>query len=1033
MTQSIRAYLLGSSAVIVAVCTTATAQAQTTIGAPMADDQPNSSQNRVVTAEDQRSGDIVITGSRIPRPNMIANSPIKVISGDATTANADITLETSLNTLPGINPAGTTTSNNPGNNGQANIDLRGLGANRSIVLIDGRRAMVSASNQTVDLNAVPQALIDRIDVITGGAGAAYGADAVAGVVNIITRRNFQGLDVRASYSDSVPLTDAREYQFSAVAGYNFRNGRGNITVGGDYSMRQGLIKSQRSFAAIATATTTFLPEGLYAPSGNAPSQAAVDAYFAQFGGGAGSVPASSSLIGFNLDGSLFSRGVFNSPLNVINFRYPIDSSVNTAIFPDLYSYNFDAVNLLILPLERKSGFGRANYQFSDAFEVFVQGNYSEYNSATALAPAPIPTVAAQSLTGTNPIQVKTGLITPGSVVAGLQLIIPVTNPFIPTAFRNLLATRTGDNPALVGAGATEPFFMRQRTLSAGLRQQAFDNTVYQIVAGIRGAISSHLRYEASYSEGHTDIVQTQTGNIDTQRLQNLLEAADGGNSLCSGGYNPFGRQPISSACLDYLQVTATLRTEFRQRILQGFVTADLAELPGGTMTAVLGAERRRFRYVFDPGAQAGPVSGLNAQNPAAGRNNFQDFFGELLVPILRDQPLAQSLELSLGARSSRNTVRDTIRNLNGRGGTSWSYKAELSYAPVHQVRLRATYQHAVRAPNFAELFDGGAANPQYFDPCSVTTTARQGANGAQLAALCGATGVGSPSTFVQTPGTQVQLQVAGNVALKPENADTFTAGVVVGDLPGRLRRLRASVDYYNIHIQDVILSPDPNLIIASCYNYYGTNPTYSATNTNCRYVVRAGGDILAIGANGGAPFPGVNGGFIRTSGIDFQLGYGFDTPFLGDRSNFNADLIVTRVLEFKAQQLPDQPAIDYVGTVAYFGAGLGVSAPKLRATLNSALQIGDFTLGSRIRYIDAMRNRAGAIYVGEQSFTGVPRVWYFDFSLTAQIDGFMFRLGVNNAFNRQPPVYTPNVQSGTDPSLYDVIGRRLFVQAGLRF
>lgn len=994
----------------------------------MAQDLPDT------TGEPATGEEIVVTGSRIARPNLVSNSPIKVVTGDQTVANADITLDTYLNTLPGVNPAGTTTSNNPGNGGQANIDLRGLGANRNLVLIDGRRAMVSASNQTVDINTIPQALIDRIDVITGGAGAAYGADAVAGVVNIITKRDFKGLDARVSYANSVPYTDAREYQFSAVAGYNFADDRGNITIGGDYSQRQGLIKSQRAFAANATATTSFLPEGLYAPSGNAPTQAAIDSYFAQFGAAAGSVARGSSLIGFNNDGSLFSRGVFNSPANVVNFRYPIDTAVNANLFPDVYSYNFDAVNILTLPLERKSAFAKSRFEITDHIEAFVQGNYASYNATTALAPTPIPTVAAQSLSGTNPIRVKTALIPTGGSVTSNQLIIPVTNPFIPAAFRALLATRTGDNANLVGSGATEPFLMRQRTLAAGLRESRYDNEVYQIVGGLRGDLTDWLRYEASYSYGKTVITQTQSGNIDTQRLQNMLEAADGGNSLCAGGFNPFGRQPLSQACITYLSVNATLQTSFTQRIAQGYLTADLAELPGGTVTAVVGIESRKFRYDFDPGALSGPISGFNAQNPAGGTNNFTDYFGEVLLPFVKDAAWARTLELSLGVRASRNSVRDTVKGIDGRSGTDWSYKAELTYAPIDEIRLRGSYQRAVRAPNFAELFDGGGNNPQYFDPCSVTSTARTGSAATQLATLCANTGVGSPGSFVQTPGTQISLEVAGNTNLKPETADTFTGGVVFSGFSGGLRRFRASVDYYNIKIKDVILSPDPNLLVADCYNYFGRNSNYSATQNSCTFLVRAGGEVLGVGANGGDPFPGINGGFVQTSGVDFQLGYGFDLPFLGDGAALTTDLLATRVIDYKQKEFTDLPAIDYNGTVAFFGAGLGASSPKWRGTLNTSLAFSkELSFVSRIRYIDKMENRASRIYLGERSFTGAEAVWYFDFSIAAEIENMTLRLGVNNAFDRKPPAYQPNVQSGTDPSLYDVIGRRAFVSAGLRF
>ena len=304
---------------------------------------------------------IEVTGSRVVKQDFDSNSPIITITAAELAKHQDITLDTFLNSLPQVNPSGTTTSNNPPNGGQSNIDLRGLGSNRNLVLIDGRRPMVSASNQTVDLNTIPVALIESIEIISGGAGAVYGADAIAGVVNIKLKRRFEGLDLRAGWTDSEKFKDARERNASVVMGGNFANNRGNAVAGFEYSQREGLIKGQRDFAKVATATTSFFPEGTYRPSGtNLPSQAAVNALYGQasYGGAAAGTVPNSSAHSFNTDGTLFYPGIFNSPRDVLNYRYPRDSGENSRLFPDVYSYNFDAVNILVLPLERKSVMGK---------------------------------------------------------------------------------------------------------------------------------------------------------------------------------------------------------------------------------------------------------------------------------------------------------------------------------------------------------------------------------------------------------------------------------------------------------------------------------------------------------------------------------------------------------------------------------------------------------------------------------------------------------------------------------------------------
>lgn len=973
---------------------------------------------------------ISITGSRIRNPDLIANSPMLTIDAQDLNSRSDITLDTYLNTLPQVNPAGTTTSNNPGNGGQSNIDLRGLGSNRNLVLVDGRRVMVSASSMTVDLNTIPAALIDSIEVITGGAGAAYGADAVSGAVNLKLKNDFEGFDFRFNHSNHIEERDAEEYSFTGVLGANFEDDKGNAVIAFDYSKREGLIKSQRAFSANATSTTSFFPEGRYFSAGNHPTQAAVDAVFAGYAVAAGAVPANGSIMGFNDDGTMFSAGVFNSPLDVQNWRYPVDLSVNGPLFPDVYSYNFDAVNILVLPLERKTFSTKFDYAISDSAEIFASASWTNYQSETALAPTPFPTVQIQGLDGTVPTRATSALVENGRTVAN-QLIIPVTNPFIPDDFRTILNSRSGDNPSLVGSGADEPFLMRQRSLWGGLRGSQRDNTVVQYMMGLRGELSDSWSYEVYAMQGKTNIKQTQTGNLDTQRIQNLLEAEDGGNSICEGGYNPFGRLSVSDQCVSYITVDATLAREFNQRIIQGYVTGDLVELPAGYMSVVVGVESRKFDYDLDPGSLSGPISGFNTQNPAAGENEFNDVFLEAFIPLVDDANFAEAIDLNLGYRTSKSKFTDIAKEIEGDEDRNNAFKAELSWNIGDGLpRVRASYQRAVRAPNFTELFDGGGSAPQYFDPCSQGTTFRD-QNGSAGAALCSATGVGSPDTYVQTPGTQASINTSGNVDLRPETADTFTLGLVQTFDNG----LALSLDYYSIDVKDAIINPNVNLIIADCYNYYGNNSNLSADYASCQYIVRGGGDIffLADPNTSDGNIPGINSGFIKTSGLDFQAGMRFDTDVLGG-AYIKMDLYVNYLLEYETQELDFLPSIDYADTVAYFGAGLGQSFPEWKANLNTLVTLGDFDIALKGRFIDGMQNRLAVEMPGETRPSGAGTTMYWDTSVTYNMsENHSLRLGVNNLFDKEPELYAPNVQSGTDPSLYDVIGRRITLSANLKF
>lgn len=1010
-----------------------------------------------VQAQDQR---VVVTGSRILKSDLQSSSPMVTISASEIVGRQDITLDTVLNTLPQVNPAGGTTSNNPGNGGQSNIDLRGLGSNRNLVLIDGRRPMVSASDQSVDLNTIPLALIENIEVITGGAGAVYGADAVAGVVNIKMRKRFQGVTFSAGSSQSTEFRDGRENRVSALAGANFEGNTGNASLYFDYSKRDALIKGERAFSANATSTTSFFPEGSYRPTGNTPSQAAIDALFSQssyrqpFPGKAadpatGLVPYTSANVPtnaqylFNSDGTPIPVGIFNNAtVDVRNWRYPVDTGVNSRIFPDLYSYNFDAVNLLVLPVNRTTLGGKIDYRLPGGTELFTSFSSTSYTAKTALAPTPIPTINVLNPARASATQASSNLIVNGvnaagaSRASGNNLVVPVTNPFISADLAALLASRTGDNANIVGSGATEPFLMRWRSVPLGLRLVNNDNQVTQALVGAKGdLLNTGWTWDAYASWGETVRSITQSGNLNTNRLQQVLEAPDGGRSLCAGGVNPFGRQGMSAECIAFLSVDGAQSTTFSQRIAQAFVSGDIAKLPAGSMSAVVGAEVRRFSYDFKPGSAAGPISGFNVQNPSKGLNAFNDVFGELQIPLLSRTSFAQSLDLSLAARSSQSEFEDQGKAIKGEKQRSNTFAMNLTWQPTNEVRTRASLQRSVRAPNFGELFDGGSSAPQYFDPCSASTAARtKGVAGFNtLCQTLDASGVGGAGpTYAQTPGSQSQIIIDGNPALKPEKGTSATLGLVFA--PGNqsaLRGITASVDYYQINVKEAIVQPDPNEIIGDCYNFYGNNPTYSTTHITCTGINRGGGDIFFIGAPGtpGGNILATNGGSIKTTGIDLALGWaGKVGP-----GQLSLGINYNHLLSYKSKTASYLPEKEYKGTIPYFGAGFGQAFPENRVVLTTGYKVSAFAVDARYRWFSSMSNRMALNFPGE-TFTGAAATGYLDLGASVELFGALtLRVGLNNALEQEPRTYAPNVQSGTDPSTFDVVGRRLFVQATAKF
>ncbi|MDZ4318121.1 MAG: TonB-dependent receptor, partial [Phenylobacterium sp.] len=424
-----------------------------------------------------------------------------------------------------------------------------------------------------------------------------------------------------------------------------------------------------------------------------------------------------------------------------------------------------------------------------------------------------------------------------------------------------------------------------------------------------------------------------------------------------------------------------------------------------------------------------------------------DIFAETAIPLVKDMPYIETLELGLGARYSwaRFENLDTGAHSETRG--SATYKADLNWTVNDWARVRASYQRAVREPNFQELFVGTASAPQIFDPCSAFTEAwkASGTGPGTLRALCAAQGV--PATGATTsPGSQANIFLAGSLDLKPEKADTVTLGVVLNSpWEGQwTSRLRGSVDYYNLEIKDPIIAFDTNTAIAACFNYLGTNPTYSNSYLYCSGMQRTGGNLTNARINNPAavgvpnnPWPFENGGIIKTSGLDFQVDYGFDWEWLGApewMGAFQANLLVTHVLNYEQSDRTGLPPIDYTGTISYFGAGLGTSFPEWKATFNARFNLGrigfmgyetdSVSLGARVRYIDAMENRQFRQYDGE-TFLGtagvaanVPATYYIDMDASWGItDNVEIKIGVNNVADQQPRLYGPNVQSGTDPSL----------------
>lgn len=950
-----------------------------------------------VAESEARQQRITVTGSRIVRRDEVAESPILTVGQDAMVTSGLTTVEQFLNTLPQVTPSLSSQSNNPSSNGRAVLDLRGLGSGRNLVLINGRRGMPSFAGGTVDINTIPSALVERVEIITGGAASTYGADAVAGVANFIMRDNFEGVEFDGQYRAAMENGDAVEWGSGVTMGSAFDGGRGNAVLSMNYFTREVVGKGARDFSAQASNTTSIFPDGSWNTGTATPSQAAVDAIFGagncvQNGGGGG--------WGFNPDGSLFCTGVAGDPTkNIFGYTGP-DSAIATAFAPDLFSYNFEPDNNLVLPLNRWNIYSSVDYDINDYVRAYGQFIFTNYNAEQELAPTP-----AGGTTG---------------------FTVPVTNPFI---------QGNADLLALLNSRAdpTAPFAISKRFNALGGRVGSTNHDVWQMTLGFDGQLmgTETWTYDIYASQGRSTLNEIQTGNVRRDRVQTLLNAADGGASLCAGGLNLIGNAPISQSCIDYISLTAKNLTEIEQKVIEASIQGETFQLPAGPIQTAFGIQYRELDYDFQPdsGLQPGIVAGFNQQLPTSGYLDWYDVYTEALIPVIANMPFADEVNITAGYR-----VTD-----NSRSGTADSWKINGDWKVNDFLRFRGGYQQAIRSPSITELFAPVLNNFPTFtnqDPCNTTLGSitnpeygRSGTNGAQVAALCALqSGVAGGATYNQPSGQATGL-TGGNVDLQPEESKSYTVGFVLSSpFTGNtfVESLGLTVDYWSIELDQQIGAFAATTIVQRCFNRDGSNPTYDPNNAWCQLFERdpGNGGVINLAQTN------TNDLALETSGVDITARWGVDLDTFGA---LNWNLIATWIEAYKSGTTvtPTDPMYEYVGTI---GSGTGSAVPEWRFTLNTNYRYEDLSLNLSTRYIDNMSHANVVTGGSPASNTGVSATWYLDLNGSYNLTDYVtLRAGINNLLDQSPRLYTPNVQANTDPSTYDVVGRAAFVGVNLRF
>ncbi|NJR78702.1 TonB-dependent receptor domain-containing protein [Sphingomonas corticis] len=962
-------------------------------------------------AESQASGqdsqpDVVVTGSRIRRNDLTSTSPVTVVSDQEFALQGAINVEQVVNTLPQVLPGLTGFSNNPGN-GAVTLNLRALGAQRTLVLVNGRRWMFYDTTQVVDLNTIPQFMLQNVEVSTGGASAVYGSDAVAGVVNFKLRDDLNGVLAGATYNIT-ERGDAASYSADVGIGSNFADDRGNVTLFANYTERKPLFQSARRFS------NTAIADGCVVPGSGDPSRSGIGTI--QPGGSAiGTCAARGGEVGFVNGGSANTPiATFNAPGGTYIFN---GSGGGSRLFQNPADlYNFNPTNYLQLPQERYLLGGFAHYEVADGVEVFSEVSFVNNRVNQELAPTP----------------------------TGVSGTLQIASPFFNEQTRALLRAQDAIDATPNNGYATTT--VNYRFLSAGSRNAEQTRQAYRLLLGVRGDITDKLNYEAYYSYARTNNTQYQQGNVSSSRYRAALttEFVPGSTTeiRCldpvarAAGcvpINVFGSGLASPAAVNYVRVNSTNLDISELKNAVASVSGSLFNFGMGAddVAFSLGTEYRqmRSRYIPDTFLSSGDVLGFNAGQPTRGSYDVKEVFGELRVPLVRDG-FVHALELTGAARYSDYSLQAV-------GGT-WTYTGGAEFAPIRDIRFRGQYSRAVRAPNVQDLFGGQSTGfPSVNDRCG--QFAPQASRTEAVRALCVASGVPAANVFtaLAQPNQQIQTDVGGNPNVEEEVSDTYTAGVVIS--PSFIPRLNVTVDYFNIKVENTIgqLAGGVATAIQLCYD-----TIQDVNNAICApFVNRPGFQVRnpqtgALGASAGGlnpQFTSANVGTLKTSGIDMQVDY--NLQFGGGQLSFF--YIGTWLDKYRSIPITAIPEREFISEGTF---GL----PKYRHTARVTFSDGPASLSLRWGFEGKTQSTNinnifnGLTRVGtDPALLSVARLGsYSQFDLTASVDvndALTFNFGVSNLLDKDPPILgSQSEQANTLPSFYDVLGRQFFIAARVR-
>ncbi len=1010
-----------------------------------------------VFAQDDTAADdvIVVTGSRIARPELSSTSPLTVVSPDDVKLQGSTRIEDVLNSLPSVAASQASTLAN-GADGTASVDLRGLGTARTLTLVNGRRLVPGdpspTSGNAADINIIPGAILKRVEVLTGGASSVYGADAVAGVVNFIVDTDFEGfrldsqfsfyqhnnnneflppfLDARGFPHPTGSVSDGEAVEATAVFGSSFGDDRGHVMAYAGYRKINAVNQSQRDFSACVIQNR-----------------------------GSGANQCGGSLTNDRGTVILFDTAINTASSTVYEF------GTGGAFANTTSRFNFAPLNYFQRPDERYTAGFFANYEINDWVKPYAEFQFMDDKTVAQIAPSG-DFGNTLTLNCDNPLMSAAQL----AVICDTDNLI---NGFLGTF---PLATAAPFNPApgnapivftdALGNTYNQGFAqILRRNVEGGPRRSNLTHQTFRTVVGAKGDLGENWSYDAYYQFSRVNYTQIYENEFSIVRLNRALNAvtdtrvgsATFGQAVCRSvldnsdpncvPYDVFaGVGGASQASVNYLSATGFQSGETTENVVNASITGDLTaygvKFPSASTGVAVNAgiewRKESLDLKTDNAFQTGDLTGQGAPTlPTAGSFDVLEFFAETQIPVI-NEGFVHEFSINAGYRRS---------DYDTSGGNSFgtnTYKIGAEIAPIPDFRLRGSYNRAVRAPNIQELFSTpfvGLSGSS--DPCAgITITATDYGCIAQGLTIGG----GTPSN----PAGQYNGLLGGNPNLQPETAKTWTIGGVIQ--PSAIPGLAVTVDYFNIKIDDAINGFGVDAILLDCV----AKATAAFTPASCGFVNRNVAGSLWLTSDGYTDnLPG-NVGSVQTKGLEFATTYSHDIGNFGSLAlNFQG----TKLLAYDVNNgLTDPydcaglygPTCSAGGTTAA-GAPLPKWRHKARLTYTTPFDLG---LSAQWRYVGSVDAEttttdvtlAGAnlfdpgLHIGAQS--------YFDLVATYSLrDAYTMRLGVNNILDKEPPLVTSGsgirpgsnlcptgpCNGNTYPATWDALGRYLFVNVTLEF